>query len=153
MMITLTVKEAVDRVNNGGDLKDVSIDKVSMQQVNVQDAIVLNRGGIVVPEENLFYDDNDIAYDDEIDELVIGEEITNLSWEEKSARFEKGYIANTSIKINISTEEPEIDRWIEKNKIKLERVLTPIIIDLFKADSSHSYGICFLAVCRGTVPR
>jgi hypothetical protein len=133
-MITLTVKEAVDRVNNGGDLKDVSIDKVSMQQVNVQDAIVLNRGGIVVPEENLFYDDNDIAYDDEIDELVIGEEITNLSWEEKSARFEKGYIANTSIKINISTEEPEIDRWIEKNKIKLERVLTPIIIDLFKAE-------------------
>ncbi|MEM1215631.1 MAG: hypothetical protein AAGJ82_08105, partial [Bacteroidota bacterium] len=89
MMKVLTVKEAVDRVSSGEDLKGVILEKGSMLQVNVRDAMILSRGGIVIPEENLYYDDNDIEYDEEIDELTIGKEITHLSWEEKSKRFEK----------------------------------------------------------------
>ena len=87
-MKTLTIKEAVERVNNGASLEGVVLDKSSMLQVNVRDAIILSKGGIVIPEENIYYDDTEIEYDEEIDELVIGKEITGLSWEEKSERFE-----------------------------------------------------------------
>ena len=136
MMKTLTIKEAVDRVNSGEDLKGIVLDKESMSQVNVRDAMVLNRGGIVIPEENLFYDDNDIEYDEEIDELVIGREITGMTWEEKSKKFERSVLSQEPVSINIMTKEPEIDNWIEKNKIKLADVLRPIIINLFNAEQS-----------------
>lgn len=87
-MKTLTVKEAVESVNNGESLEGIVLDKASMLQVNVRDAMILSRGGIVIPEDNLYYDDTEIEYDEEIDELEIGEEITGWSWEEKSKRFE-----------------------------------------------------------------
>ena len=133
-MKILTIKEAVERVNNGNNLKGIILDKESMQRVNVRDAMVLNRGGIVVPEENLYYDDNDIEYDEEIDELIIGDEITHLSWEEKAKKFEEASSTQESIRINISTKKPEIDSWIEENKGRLEEVLKPIVISLFNAE-------------------
>ncbi len=47
MMEVLTVKEAVERVNSGGNLEGVILDENTIQQVNVRDAMVLSRGGIV----------------------------------------------------------------------------------------------------------
>ena len=132
-MKTLTVKEAVDIVSSGGNLKGVVIDKESMSQVNVRDAMVLSRGGIVVPEENLYYDDNDIEYDEEIDELIIGKEITHLSWEEKSKRFEE-FNQRKKVSIDIVADNSEIEKWIEGNRSKLGELLKPIIINLFNAE-------------------
>lgn len=134
-MKTLTVKEAVDRVNSGQNLEGVHLDKESLKQVNVRDAMILNRGGIVVPEENLYYDDNDIVYDEEIDELVIGEEITGLSWEEKINRFQNYQNTNENISINLSTQDQEVNKWIEMNKEFLEKVLRPIVKNLFDVEN------------------
>lgn len=72
----------------------------------------------------------------EIDELVIGREITGMTWEEKAKKFEPNASSQEPISINIMTKEPEIDNWIEKNKIKLADVLRPIIINLFNAEQS-----------------
>jgi uncharacterized protein involved in tolerance to divalent cations len=134
-MKTLTVKEAVDRVNSGQNLEGVHLDKESLKQVNVRDAMILNSGGIVVPEENLYYDDNDIVYDEEIDELVIGEEITGLSWEEKINRFQNYQNTNEDISINLSTQDQEFNKWIEMNKGFLEKVLRPIVKNLFDVEN------------------
>lgn len=85
-MIVLTVKEAVARVQSGQNLEGVVLEENSMRQVNVRDAMVLSEGGIVVPEQNIFHSDEDVEYDEDIDELVITNEITGLSWEEKARR-------------------------------------------------------------------
>lgn len=85
-MIVLTVEEAVARVQSGQNLEGVVLEENSMKQVNVRDAMVLSEGGIVIPEQNIYYDDADIEYDKEIDELVITDEITGLSREEKAKR-------------------------------------------------------------------
>jgi len=130
-MKTLTIKEAVERVNKGESLEGIVLDKASMLQVNVRDAMILSRGGIVIPEENLYYDDTEIEYDEEIDELEIGEEITGLSWEEKSKRFQE-----KKVSIEITTDETEIGHWMEKNKSKLGDILKPIIVDLFRAEKA-----------------
>ena len=86
MMKTLTVKEAVERVKRGETLEGISLDKNSLQQVNVRDAMVLSEGGIVIPEQNIYYDDTDIEYDEDIDELTITSGPVQLSWEEKAKR-------------------------------------------------------------------
>ena len=137
MMKILTVKEAVERVNKGGNLKGVVLDERTTKQVNVRDAMVLSRGGIVVPEENIYYDDGDIEYDEEIDELVITSEPVKLSWEEKAKKAEEysaGMEEGKKILVDLSTQKPEIDDWIAKNKKKLETLLKPIVINLFNAE-------------------
>jgi adenine-specific DNA methylase len=143
-MKTLTVKEAVDRVNSGQNLEGVHLDKESLKQVNVRDAMILNSGGIVVPEENLYYDDNDIVYDEEIDELVIGEEITGLSWEEKINRFQNYQNTNEDISINLSTQDQEFNKWIEMNKGFLEKVLRPIVKNLFDVENLANNKCVFI---------
>lgn len=130
-MKTLTIKEAVERVNSGKTLEGVVLDKASMLQVNVRDAMVLSRAGIVIPEENLYYDDTDIAYDEEIDELEIGKEITGLGWEEKAEKCRE-----KKVSIDIPADESELSHWIEKNKNRLGVLLKPILADLFEAEKA-----------------
>ncbi|MBK7336100.1 MAG: hypothetical protein IPJ00_07985 [Saprospirales bacterium] len=86
-MKVLTVKEAVEWVNKGNNLEGVVLDESTIKQVNVRDAMVLARGGIVIPEQNIYYNDDEIEYDEDIDELVITGGIVKLTWEEKAKRF------------------------------------------------------------------
>lgn len=138
-MKVLTIKEAVERVNEGKDLEGVVLDESTIKQVNVRDALVLSRGGIVIPEQNIYYDDEDIEYDEDIDELTITSGIVNLTWEEKAKKAEeyrrRGNIEN-EIMINLSTQKPEIDDWILKNRKKIESLLRPIIVGLFDLEKT-----------------
>lgn len=137
MMEVLTVKEAVERVNKGGNLKGVVLDESTIKQVNVRDAMVLSRGGIVIPEQNIYYNDEEIEFDEDIDELVITSGMVKLSWEEKAKRAEEyseRLKERKEIMIDLSTQKPEIDDWIAKNKKKLETLLKPIVINLFNAE-------------------
>jgi len=137
MMRILTVKEAVERVNQGENLEGVALDESTIKQVNVRDAMVLSRGGIVVPEQNIYYNDEEIEYDEDIDELVITSGIVKLSWEEKAKRAkeysDEGKLER-EIMVDLSTQKPEIDDWIAKNKQKLETLLKPIVVNLYNAE-------------------
>jgi hypothetical protein len=137
MMRVLTVKEAVERVNQGENLEGVALDESTIKQVNVRDAMVLSRGGIVVPEQNIYYNDEEIEYDEDIDELVITSGIVKLSWEEKAKRAkeysDEGKLER-EIMVDLSTQKPEIDDWIAKNKQKLETLLKPIVVNLYNAE-------------------
>ena len=136
-MEVLTVKQAVNRVNMGDNLEGVVLDEVSIKQVNVRDAMVLSRGGIIIPEQNIYYNDEEIEYDEEIDELVITSGIVKLSWEEKAKRAEEYSNESKEGKkslVDLSTHKPEIDDWITANKKKLETLLRPIVINLFNAE-------------------
>jgi hypothetical protein len=136
-MKVLTVKQAVARVNSGENLAGVVLDEDSTQQVNVRDAMVLSSGGIVIPEQNIYYDDGDIQYDEDIDELTITSGIVELSWAEKarkaSAHQRPGHPA-VAIKIDLSTQAPEIDDWLLKNEERVAALLRPIVISLFEAE-------------------
>ncbi len=138
-MEVLTVKEAVDRVNKGKSLKGVVLDESTTRQVNVRDAMVLSMGGIVIPEQNIYYNDEDIAYDEDIDELVITSGVVELSWEEKAQKAkEHSDKANWEqpVTVDLSTHQQEIDHWIQENKQKLETLLKPIVVSLYHAEKA-----------------
>ncbi|PHI21737.1 hypothetical protein CEQ90_00165 [Lewinellaceae bacterium SD302] len=132
----MTVEEAVERVNQGHSLEDCVLDKDSAARVNVRDAMILNSGGIVIPEENLFYNDDDIEHDEEIDSLVVGQEITGLSWSQKAKRAAEFETKTDLLPIDLATAEPEIDNWIKLNREKLSTLLKPIVINLFHAEQA-----------------
>lgn len=138
-MKILTVKEAVEWVNSGNNLENVILDESTIKQVNVRDAMVLARGGIVIPEQNIYYNDEEIEYDEDIDELVIKEGIVKLSWEEKARRAKansKKTKKEKEVMVDLSTQKPEIDDWIAKNREKIGSLLKPIVISLFNAEKT-----------------
>ena len=142
-MKVLTVKQAVARVNSGENLEGVVLDEDSIRQVNVRDAMVLSSGGIVIPEQNLYYDDDDIEYDEDIDELTITSGVVELSWEEKARKAAAGQQRDhpaAAVKIDLSTQDPEIDHWLLENEEKVAALLKPVIVSLFEAEQKVRGG-------------
>ena len=160
-MKTLTVREAVERVNLGESLEGVILEKDSLQQVNVRDAMVLSSGGIVIPEENIYYDDADIEYDEEIDALTITSGPIQLSWEEKAKRAathptdfdeeaDEGIAYDEAFEgdwVPVATDglaeaeaglttlhlalDPELKAWLAKQPVSAEELVTQLLEDFY----------------------
>jgi hypothetical protein len=147
-MKVLTVKEAVEMVNNGNNLEGVVLDESTIQQVNVRDAMVLARGGIVIPEQNIYYNDDDIEYDEDIDGLVITSGVITLSWEEKAMKA-KEYKEKSLKEKAITTDDfeneelvrvlqaevavdKEIADWVSQSNVNLNQLLTNLMKDFYR---------------------
>ena len=124
--------EAVKMANEGKSLKGIVLEDINDVQVNVRDAMSLSRQGIVVPEANMFYDDNDIEYDEEIDRLERIGELRKMTWEEKEAFFAEEEDDEIFIKIRISNSR--MKSWIEKNSNRIADLLEPILLSLYNAE-------------------
>lgn len=128
----MKIEQALAMVKNGESLKGAVLEDVDTVQVSVRDALSLARAGIVVPEQNVFYDDDEIAYDEEIDEVEWSTENLNLSWEEKAKLFKQSKAQ--PVTLEISTNDLEIDTWLSENRERLSEVIKPIIKSLYKAE-------------------
>ena len=132
----MKTEQALTMIKNGESLKGVVLEDLNAVQVSARDALSLARSGIVVPEQNVFYDDADIAYDEEIDEVEWSNENLNLSWEEKAKLFSQSKPQNKHkpITLEITTNDLEIDTWLSENRERLSEVIKPIIKSLFEAE-------------------
>ena len=125
--------EAIKMANDGKSLKGIVLEDINDVQVNVRDAMSLSREGIVVPEANMYYDDNDIVYDEDIDGLERIGELRKMSWEEKEAFFaEDEEDSEVTIKIRISN--ARMKSWLSKNSTRISDLLEPILTSLFNAE-------------------
>ena len=159
-MKVLTVEEAVERVNSGGNLEGVVLDENSLKQVNVRDAMVLSRGGIVIPEQYIYYDDEDIEYDEDIDELTITSGIVELSWEEKAkkakeyqqaidqddkaiasdkafdgdlVRLETDGLAEAEATLDVRLQlDPAIKSWLDKHSIPVNKLIEQLLVNFYQ---------------------
>lgn len=128
----MKIEQALAMVKNGESLKGAVLEDVDTVQVSVRDALSLAWAGIVVPEQNVFYDDDEIAYDEEIDEVKWSTENLNLSWEEKAKLFKQS--KPQPVTLDISTNDLEIDTWLSENRERLSEVIKPIIKSLYQAE-------------------
>lgn len=132
----MKTEQALTMIKNGESLKGVVLEDLNAVQVSARDALSLARSGIVVPEQNVFYDDTDIAYDEEIDEVEWSNENLNLSWEEKAKLFRESKPQNKQkpITLEITTNDSEVDTWLSENRERLSEVIKPIIKSLYEAE-------------------
>lgn len=135
----MKTEQALAMIKNGESLKGVVLEDLDAVQVSARDALSLARSGIVVPEQNVFYDDADIAYDEEIDEVEWSTENLNLSWEEKAKLFseskQEGAKNNSKpVTLEITTNDLEVDTWLRENRERLSEVIKPIVKSLFEAE-------------------
>ena len=80
----VNIEKAIELARNNKSLEGVTIEDLKDTQVKAVDALLLAENSIVIPEQNIFYDDSDIAYDPDFDDVEWSEEPVRLTWEEKA---------------------------------------------------------------------
>jgi len=137
--LKMKIEQALEMIKLGKSLKGVVLEDLDSTQVSARDALSFARSGIVIPEKNVFYDDDDIAYDEDIDDVVWSDEKINLSWDEKARLFGQSTKETTpqklkSVTLEVSTNNLEIDVWLMENRERLGEIIAPIIKSLFMAE-------------------
>ena len=131
------LEQAVTMARNNESLKGVVVEDLNDTQVRAADALILAEHGIVIPEQNIYYQDEDIAYDPDFDETDWSKEPLNMAWEEKVHLAEKmakygAFEEEISVRINIP--DREIREWMHNNRDKMGQILANFIVDIYKAN-------------------
>ena len=77
----IKIDQAILKARNGESLAGITIEDLQDTQVKAKDAFILAEYGILIPEQNIFYDDADIAYDADIDDVEWSKEPIRMTWE------------------------------------------------------------------------
>lgn len=133
----LKIEQAIEMARKNESLEGVVIEDLKETQVRAVDALILAEYGIVIPEQNIYYSDEDIAYDPDFDEVKWSEEPLKMTWEEKMRLSEEIETNNKkeeeiSVKVNIS--DQEVRQWVNENYDKMGQILGNFIVDIYKAN-------------------
>ena len=116
----ISVSEALRKLEVGEPVSDYSID-FDRIKVEALDVMKLSKGGIVVPEAAIYYDDGDIAFDEDFE----GE------W----VRVDT--IAQPKTEVQITLQD-DIKRWVEKNNVKLDQLIEKLLDGFYQAQKMAS---------------
>lgn len=133
----IKVEQAVKLARNNESLKGYVIEDLNDTQVRPVDALLLAEHGILIPEQNIYYDDADIAFDPDFDDVEWSKKPIQLTWEEKiqlAEQMEKNKHVEEEVSVKIRIEDREIRQWINRNYDKMGQILSNFIVDIYKAN-------------------
>jgi len=133
----IKVEQAVKLARNNESLKGYVIEDLNDTQVRPVDALLLAEHGILIPEQNIYYDDADIAFDPDFDDVEWSKKPLKLTWEEKiqlAEQMEKNKPVEEEVSVKIRIEDREIRQWINRNHDKMGQILSNFIVDIYKAN-------------------
>lgn len=130
----IKTSEALELMKEGTSVGGFVLSDVETQQLGFRDALLLAENGFVVPSGNIVYDDADIEYDADFDEVEWRGEPTNLQDFLVSKGITHQAETDTAISIEIAVEDQAVRHWLEKNSPKLKRIVEKLVIDLYHTD-------------------
>ena len=133
----LKIEQAIELARKDKSLEGVIIEDLKETQVRAVDALILAEYGIVIPEQDIFYSDEDIAYDPDFDEVKWSEEPLRMTWEEKmrlSEEIEKNNKKEEEISVKVNISDQEVRQWVNENYDKMGQILGNFIVDIYKAN-------------------
>ncbi|MBK8491413.1 MAG: hypothetical protein IPL49_11150 [Saprospirales bacterium] len=132
----LKIEQAIELARNNKSLEGVIIEDLKETQVPAVDALILAEYGIVIPAQNIYYKDDDIAYDPDFDEVTWSKEPLRMTWEEKILLAEEIAKKNKDeeeISVKVTIPDQEVRQWFNANYDKMGQILGNFIIDIYKA--------------------
>ena len=133
----LKIEQAIEMARKNESLEGVVIEDLKETQVRAVDALILAEHGIVIPEQNIYYSDEEIAYDPDFDEVKWSEEPLRMTWEEKmrlSEEIEKNNKKEEEISVKVNISDQEVRQWVNENYDKMGQILGNFIVDIYKAN-------------------
>jgi len=83
-MPSISIHQAIEKAQRGESLEGFAIKDLTDTQMKAREALLLADYGIVIPEQNIYYDDKDIAYDPDFDDVTWTRLPDQISLEDQS---------------------------------------------------------------------
>lgn len=131
------MEQAIIMAKKNKSLEGVVIEDLKETQVRAVDALLLAEHGIVVPEQHIYYKDEDIAYDPDFDEVKWNQEPLQMTWEEKmqlAEEIENKHQQEAEISVKVNIADQEVRQWVNENYDKMGQILGNFIVDIYKAN-------------------
>ncbi|MCS7036075.1 MAG: hypothetical protein RMJ33_01255 [Saprospiraceae bacterium] len=93
------------------------------------DALLLAENCFVVPDDNIIYEDSDIEYDPEFDEVAWGRPTSF-----KEAKEPEGVSDVAELVVRVPIRNEEMKEWIAENREKMDRVMGKLLEDLYETE-------------------
>ena len=135
--MNLKVEQAIAMARNNESQEGLVIKDLQDTQVRAVDALALAEHGVLLPEQNIYYNDDDIAYDPDFDEVEWSKEPLKMTWEEKIqlvAQIEKNAAIDEEISVVVKIADREVRKWMNEHGDKMGQILGNFIVDIYKAN-------------------
>ena len=120
----MTIEELLETIAAGETVpEDTTVSDLKDRKVSFREAVKLSNHGFTVPEENIRYDDEEVAYDPDFDEVV---------WEENYQPMAAAMPEKISVDLTI--EDTEVRQWWMENASKMQSVLEKLVVDLYQTE-------------------
>lgn len=115
----ISVSEALKKIELGQSIGEFSID---FERIKVEslDVMKLSKGGVNVPQEAIYYEDDEIAFD-ESDEGI---------WEEINYDPIQEPEIKTEVKIML---KKDIQNWVETKNIRLDKLIENLLDGFYRS--------------------
>jgi hypothetical protein len=129
----LDVDSAINLLKSGGKLDEIIISDLATSKVLMMDALLLARNGYIVPEDNVVYDDAQIQYDPDFDDVAWGQPVPFKklipSLESGDPLTEK---AELVVKLQIKSADMKL--WLANNEDQINMIVSGLIESMYRAD-------------------
>lgn len=123
----ISVQAAIDIIKSGGTVGANTLSDVETTQVKAMDALLLAENGFVVPDGNIIYNDSDIQYDPDFDEVEWGVPVPF-----RQLKKELSEIEEVVVKVRVKNEG--MKEWVSSNRKKLDEVVSKLLEDLYQTE-------------------
>ena len=116
----LSVSEALRKLESGEQISGYTID---FERIKIEslDVMKLSKGGVIVPEESIYYADDEIVLEDE----------EQRDWERIDYdTLEENKEVKTEVKIVL---KKDIQNWVETKDIKLDKLLEQLLEGFYQS--------------------
>lgn len=110
----ISVAEALRKLEAGESVRDYSVD-FDHVKVEALDVMKLTKAGISVPEAVIYYDDDDIVYDEEFEG----------DW----VRVDTAASDKTQVRI---TRQDDLKQWVQENNVPLEHLIEQLLDGFYR---------------------
>lgn len=135
--IQMKTKHAIEHIKQGKSVQDVILTDLEEVKLGFRDALLLTEHGFVVPSGNIAYQESDVEYDPDFDEVEWEgnyRSLSDLLVEEGAAAYKADEIQSGALTIKIAVADQEVRQWIEQNRPKLNELVEKLVVDLYHTD-------------------
>jgi len=116
---SISVSEALKKVELGESIADFSID---FERIKIEslDVMKLSKGGVNVPQEAIYYEDDEIEFDESDEE----------AWERINYDPVQESEMKTEVKIML---KKDIQNWVETKNIRLDKLIENLLDGFYRS--------------------
>lgn len=126
----ISVVKAIEILRSGGDLGANTISDLETSKIKAMDALILAENGFVVPDGNIVYQDSDVQYDPEFDDVDWDEPIAFHSMKNRTEEAQ----AVEELVVTVQIKNEGIRSWIHANRNKIDLVVGKLLEDLYRTE-------------------